>query len=74
MTALLIKNLPDELHRKLKERAARNRRSMTNEALVLLEQALTQAEAGPAAPPIPYRGRFLINDEWLNEAKSAGRS
>ena len=39
MPGLLIKNLPEPLHRKLKERAARNRRSMTKEALYLLEMS-----------------------------------
>ena len=41
MPGLLIKDFPPELHRKLKEEAARHHRSMTRQALALLEQALT---------------------------------
>ena len=44
MPSLLIKDLPPELHRKLKEEAARHHRSMTRQALALLEEALS----GPA--------------------------
>ena len=45
MPGLLIKDFPPELHRRLKEEAARYHRSMTRQALVLLEQALS-------APPL----------------------
>ena len=41
MPSLLIKDLPPELHRKLKEEAARHHRSMTRQALALLEEALS---------------------------------
>ena len=41
MTGLLIKDFPPELHRRLKEEAVRYHRSMTRQALVLLEQALS---------------------------------
>ena len=44
MSGLLIKDFPPELHRKLKEEAERHHRSMTRQALALLEQALS----GPA--------------------------
>jgi plasmid stability protein len=44
MSGLLIKDFPPELHRKLKEEAARHHRSMTRQALALLEEALS----GPA--------------------------
>ncbi len=40
MAALLIKELPPRLHRRLKEEARRQRRSMTQQALALLEQGL----------------------------------
>lgn len=72
MPGLLIKDLPDELHQKLKSRADRNRRSMTKEALVLLEQALNLGEM-PATPPTPIIGNFLLTDVWLDEAKADGR-
>lgn len=74
MPGLLIKNLPEPLHRKLKERAARNRRSMTKEALYLLEMVLEQEPTPPAAMPTPFQGQFPLTDEWLIEAKREGRS
>jgi plasmid stability protein len=37
---LLIKNMPEELHKKLKEQAKKHRRSMTQEAITILEQEL----------------------------------
>lgn len=72
MPGLLIKDLPDEIHYKLKSRAERNRRSMTKEALVLLEQALNLGEM-PETPPTPVQGAFLLTDAWLDEAKAEGR-
>lgn len=41
MAALLIKDFPPELHQKLKEEAARYHRSMTRQAMALLEEALS---------------------------------
>ena len=51
MAALLIKNLPPELHESLRQRAARNHRSMNKEVLTILEHAL-----GEAVPPVPPLG------------------
>lgn len=48
MSGLLIKDFPPELHRKLKEEAARHHRSMTRQALALLEQALSAPEKNAA--------------------------
>lgn len=52
MSGLLIKDFPPELHRKLKEEAVRHHRSMTRQALALLEQALS-APARNAADLLP---------------------
>lgn len=46
MSSLVIKNLPDALHARLKARAARNHRSLTKEAIALLEAAV-EAPAEP---------------------------
>lgn len=40
MSVLVIKNLPDAVHERLKARAARNHRSLTKEAIALLEAAV----------------------------------
>jgi hypothetical protein len=71
MPALLIKDVPPELHAKLKREAERNHRSMNRQALVLLEQAM-HLSAPPDLPP-PARGKFLLTDKWLKAAKREGR-
>lgn len=52
MPGLLIKDFPPELHRRLKAEAAHYHRSMTRQALALLEQALA-APARDAADLLP---------------------
>lgn len=41
MANLTLKNIPDELHARLKESAERNRRSLNSEILIRLESAFT---------------------------------
>ena len=41
MATLTLKNIPDELHARLKESAERNRRSLNSEILVRLESGFT---------------------------------
>jgi hypothetical protein len=72
MPALLIKDLPPELHEKLKESAARHRRSLTKEALVLLEGALA-APKRSVEPPRPFKARVPVTQELLDQAKDEGR-
>lgn len=73
MTDLLIRQIPDELHTKLKESARANRRSMNQEVLVLLERSLGEETAEPPLPP-PLEGAFPIDDEWLWRAREEGRA
>lgn len=72
MVGLVIKNLSPELHRKLKERARRHHRSMTKEAVAILEQAL-EGPASVREPPPPYKGSFELTDDFLDQAKREGR-
>jgi len=58
MPGLSIRNIPDGLHRRLKERARRSRRSLNAEVLCLLEQALA---------PEPER------EAWAEQALEATR-
>lgn len=74
MPGLLIRDLPDELHRRLKERAAENRRSMNQEVIFLLEQALDWREYDRDVLPAPFHGKFAIDNAWLDEAKRSGRA
>ncbi|MDX1531627.1 MAG: Arc family DNA-binding protein [Rhodothermales bacterium] len=40
MATITLKNVPDDLHRRLKERAARHHRSLNREAIRCLEEAV----------------------------------
>ena len=48
MASLTLKNIPDELLSALRERAARERRSMTQEIFMILERELTSTAAADA--------------------------
>ena len=62
MSGLLIKDFPPELHRKLKDEAARHHRSMTRQALALLEQALSSAARNAAETlPKPLKPAKRVN-------------
>lgn len=55
MSTLVLRNVPEELHRRLKESAAAHHRSMTKEAIVILKEALAHE---PAAAPKPTWDEF----------------
>jgi hypothetical protein len=74
MAALLIRDLPTQIHYKLKRRAAHNHRSMAREALVLLEMALLEDELPVEPMPQLFKGAFPITDQWLESAKGEGRA
>lgn len=74
MTNLLIRQIPDELHAKLKQSARANRRSMNQEIIILLEQSLAEDRSRPLPAPQPLHGSFPIDDEWLLRAREEGRA
>jgi plasmid stability protein len=74
MSALLIRDVPQELHERLRRLAQRNQRSLSAEAVDLLEQALAAQEAPPRVLPAPFVGAFPITDDWLDQVKNAGRA
>lgn len=78
MSALLIKDFPPELHSKLKEEAARHHRSMTRQALALLEQALsapTKNAADLLPKPIKLTKPVAANNivATLREGRESGK-
>lgn len=73
MTSLVIKHLPEELHSKLKAQAKRHHRSMTKEAIALLEQGLGIGTNMARELPAPYKGKFPLTDEFIDQAKRQGR-
>jgi plasmid stability protein len=76
MAGLLIKEVPKELHRKLKARAAANRRSLSNEALTILESALHD-RSGPLTleeiDRLRGHGRRPLTDAILERARKRDR-
>lgn len=49
MATITLKNIPDDLHRRLKERAARHRRSLNGEILASLEMVVKSEPVDPRA-------------------------
>ena len=72
MPDILIKNVPAPVHKKLKEFASQHRRSMTKEALALLEEALSGHSRNPW--PEPIKGKFPITPAWLKKTIQEGRT
>ena len=80
MATLTIRDVPDELYKKLKERAERQRRSISKEAIVCLESALETSRVDPDA--LKARVRRLreqspdleVTDEELRRARDEGRA
>jgi plasmid stability protein len=64
MAALVIKNLPESLHRRLKARARRNHRSLTKEAIAILEAGASdpgvEPESADALDALAAAGKALM--------------
>lgn len=76
MAGLLIKDLPVALHRQLKARAAANRRSLSAEALTILESALAGRPEPPTLEEIDrmrVRGARPLTDAILEQARRQRR-
>jgi plasmid stability protein len=73
MSTLVVKNLPDHLHVRLKAQARQNRRSLNQETVSVIEQALIAPRvAVKLAPPIKLKGGPLtIRD--IEAAIAGGR-
>lgn len=76
MASLLIKNLPDKIHQRLKAQAERHHRSLNKEVITLLETAVIQApeETLPEPEPEPVPLKRPLNPELLDWARREGRS
>ena len=71
MVALLIKNIPRELHEWLKREAERNRRSMTQQTIVVFEERM--GRFNPVRFPAPVQTRTVLTAEFIDRAKREGR-
>jgi len=65
MPTLVVKNVTDSLHERLKRRARENHRSMTQEAIVLLERGLAAPDNKPLRlpPVVKLKGGSLTLDD-----------
>jgi plasmid stability protein len=76
MSGLLIRNLPESLHERLKERALRNQRSIDMEAVFIIEQALDDRADTPTIADIDrirVRGTKPLTQDLLDKAREEGR-
>jgi plasmid stability protein len=70
MTSLLIKDIPDRLHERLREEARKNRRSMVQETIKILEESL---DLSPVNYPEPVKGSKKVTRSTLSKAIREGR-
>ena len=79
MATLTIKNVPQKLHKRLKESAALHRRSLNSEAISCLETVLVGKRVDPQeflarVDALRKRmPRMYLTDEFLRAAKNEGR-
>lgn len=64
MPTLVLRNLPDDLYRRLKEAAAEHRRSMTQGAIVSLRAGLGGIEERPRKPDLEDTLDWLRREVW----------
>lgn len=74
MPGLLIKDMPPAVHERLKEEARMHHRSMTMEALSILEEKLGVTAAPSLREVEPVSCRIRIDDSWIRRAKEWGRT
>ena len=71
MPALLIKDRPRDVHEWLRREAEINRRSMTQQAIVILEERMRRFH--PVRFPPPVRTRTVLTAQFIDQAKREGR-
>ncbi len=78
MANITIKNIPDEVYEKLKERAKRNRRSINNEVIYLIESQFRANQVN--VEEVLYKARKLrskmkgsLSTEQIREAINRDR-
>ena len=71
MPALLIKDLPADVHEWLKREAQEHRRSMTQQVIVLFEERMGKFR--PVHFGAPIKTRVPLTNAFITEAKRLGR-
>jgi antitoxin FitA len=79
MATLTIKNIPDALYERLKQSAARHRRSVNSEVIVCLEKVLGSSSVDPTTVLTSIRtlrkhiSTVFVTEEDLRAAKDERR-
>ena len=79
MATLTIKNIPDDLYKRLKQSAAQHRRSLNSQAIVCFEKVLESSRIDPEEFLTNVRtlrrqiSDIYITEEDINAAKNEGR-
>jgi plasmid stability protein len=79
MATITVKNIPDDLYERLKQRAEANRRSLNSEIIRCIEQSVlsrpidAEAFLARAHELRELTSNYLITDEELEVAKRSGR-
>lgn len=74
MSTLVVKNVPESLHRKLKKRAEQNRRSVTKEVVSLIEASMaTPPRKLDLPPPIRLKSGFRPTIRDIEAAIAEGQ-
>ncbi len=79
MASLTLKNIPPDLHRKLKARAAEHGRSLNSEAIAALRVATVGLRPDPEviiarARELRSRLKFRVDERTLRKFKAEGRA
>jgi hypothetical protein len=71
MPALLIKDLPADVHKWLKHEAEAHRRSMTQQVIVLFEERMRKFR--PVHFGLPVKTHTPLTAQFIDSAKKEGR-
>jgi len=66
MPAVIVRDMPVEMHRRLKSEALRHHRSMNQEVIAILEKELTAAR--PVKLPPPVKPLVPVDGKWIADA------
>jgi hypothetical protein len=63
MPAIVVRDMPVEMHRRLKSAALQHHRSMNREVLAILEQTLETHDVAELPPPV--KGKRPVDPRWI---------
>jgi len=79
MATITVKNIPDDLYERLKQRAEANRRSLNSEIIICIEQVVSSQKIEPELLLARARqlrektSSYLSSDTDFTQAKQFGR-